>query len=118
MNMHDVAGLSDPVVNMHPLAFRNRQGDVHLPLEPAEAIARAFAAAEPETVLMAIQDREEELRIAGGVPGQRYMHDILRGHMPGFAIARHWAGFDKATGLDSTRRSSSFRKKSGVSGDL
>jgi hypothetical protein len=64
-------------------------------LEAGEVIARAFAATEPQTVLMAIQDREEELRLSGNVPGQRYMHDILREHLPGFAIARQWAGLDR-----------------------
>lgn len=90
------AGLEKPVAELHPLAFCDRRGDVHLPLEAGEMLARAFAAAEPETVSMAIQDREEELRLAGNVPGQRYMHDILRGHLPGFAIARQWAGFDRS----------------------
>ncbi len=99
------AGLEKAVTELHPLAFRDRRGEVHLPLEAGELLARAFAAAEPETVLMAIQDREGELRLSGNVPGQRYMHDILRSHLPGFAIARQWAGFD--------RGSTSFRKRSG-----
>lgn len=89
------AGLEKPPVELHPLAFCDRRGDLHLPLEAGEALARAFATAEPETVLMAIQDREEELRLSGNVPGQRYMHDILRDHLPGFAIVRQWAGFDQ-----------------------
>jgi hypothetical protein len=89
------AGLEKPVVELHPLAFCDRRGDLHLPLEAGEALARAFAAAEPETVLMAIRDDEEELRLSGNVPGQRYTHDILRERLPGFAIARQWAGFDR-----------------------
>jgi hypothetical protein len=44
---------------------------------------------------MVIQDEEEQLRLSGNVPGQRYMHDVLRSHLPGFAIARQWAGFDQ-----------------------
>jgi hypothetical protein len=66
---------------------------VHLPLHGAERLARAFAAAEPENVLMYIDDREEELRRRGDVPGVRYLHEVLRQYQPGWALARQWAGF-------------------------
>lgn len=89
------AGLEGDPVGLHPLAFEDRLGDVHVPFEGTEALARAFAAAEPENVLMAIRDHEEELRIRGNQPGQRYVHDLLRQYLPGWAIARQWAGFDK-----------------------
>ena len=91
----DRAGISEQPADLHPLGFVDRFGDVHLPLEGAERLARAFAAAEPENVLMYINDREEELKRAGNVPGDRYLHDLLRDYQPGWALARQWAGFER-----------------------
>jgi hypothetical protein len=89
------AGLEGSPADLHPLGFCDPSGDVHLPLESGETIARAFAAAEPETVTMYIDDRESELKHGGYTPGERYRHDLLRQYLPGFAIARQWAGFDQ-----------------------
>src|SRR4051794_4119795 len=61
----------------------------------AELIARAFAAAEPEAVLMYIGDYEQELKVRGSAPGERYLHDLLRQYQPGWALARQWAGFER-----------------------
>jgi hypothetical protein len=44
---------------------------------------------------MYIDDHEQELRIRGYQPGDRYLHDLLRQYHPGWAIARQWAGFDQ-----------------------
>ncbi|MDX6647122.1 MAG: hypothetical protein QOK40_2849 [Miltoncostaeaceae bacterium] len=92
----DRAGLADHPVALHPLGFVDRHGYVHLPLDGAERLARAFASAEPANVLLYIDDREEELRRGGNVPGDRYLHDVLRQYQPGWALARQWAGFDRA----------------------
>ncbi len=92
----DRAGLSEAPEELHPLGFVDRHGAVHLPLDGAERLARAFAAAEPENVLMYIDDQEEELRRRGNVPGDRYLHSLLREYQPGWALARQWAGFDRA----------------------
>jgi hypothetical protein len=92
----DRAGLSEHPAELHPLGFVDRHGEVHLPLDGAERLARAFAAAEPENVLMYIDDHEEELKRRGSVPGDRYLHDVLRQYQPGWALARQWAGFDRA----------------------
>jgi hypothetical protein len=91
----DRAGLETSLTNLHPVAFRDRHGNLHLPLEAAVAIARAFAAAEPQTVVMYIDDRESELKISGFHPGYRYRHDLLREYAPGFALARRWAGTEQ-----------------------
>jgi hypothetical protein len=58
-----------------------------------EILARAFAAAEPETVLTYIEGEEEEMRARGYLPGERIYHQFLREYKPGFALARQWAGF-------------------------
>ncbi len=89
------AGLKEAPADLHPLAFRDRHGQVHLPIEAAEGLARAFAAAEPQTVLMYIQDREEEYKTRGYQPGERIYHQFLREDAPGFALARQWAGIEQ-----------------------
>jgi len=61
----DRAGLDTPPADLHPLAYRDRQGYIHLPLDAVVAVARAFAAAEPQTVVGYLDDEEEELRLKG-----------------------------------------------------
>jgi hypothetical protein len=89
------AGIEGDFASLHYLAFRNRRGEVEMPLDGAETLAGAFAAAEPETVLMYLSDRESELKHRGYRPGEHYVHDLLRHYMPGWAVARQWAGFDQ-----------------------
>jgi hypothetical protein len=89
------AGLDGEPANLHHLAFRNRHGDVEMPLDGAEKLARAFAAAEPETVLMYLDDQESTLKHQGYRPGDHCLHDLLRQYMPGWAVARQWAGLDQ-----------------------
>jgi hypothetical protein len=90
------AGMEGEAKEMHPLAFFDpSSGNVYLPLECGETIARAFAAAEPETVTMYLDDHESELKHGGYLPGDRYKHDLLRQYLPGFAVARQCAGFDQ-----------------------
>ena len=59
-----------------------------------EALARAFALAEPNTVTMHVRAEEEELTASGYDPGERYQHEWLRKRRPVFALARQWAGVD------------------------
>jgi hypothetical protein len=89
------AGLPGSPVDLHLLAFRDRHGQVHLPLEATVSLARAFAAAEPQTVIEYLDDREEEYRLRGNQPGDRWWHEYLREKLPGFAIARQWAGLEQ-----------------------
>jgi hypothetical protein len=65
---------------------------VHLPLEATVALARAFAAAEPRTVVAYLDDQEEEMRLRGN---ERWWHSYLRERAPGFAIARQWSGLEQ-----------------------
>jgi len=44
---------------------------------------------------MDVEDSEERYRAEGYAPGQRYMHDLLRGRQPAWALARQWAGTDR-----------------------
>jgi hypothetical protein len=91
----DRAGVSAVPSDLHPLAFRDRHGHVHLPLDGVVRLAQAFAAVEPQTVNQYIDDQEEEMRLRGNVPGDRWWHDYLREHAPGFALARRWAGLEQ-----------------------
>ncbi len=86
------AGLPQKVEDMHPAVYVDRHGRMHLPVEVAERLAQAFARAEPELVLMYIEDEEREYKARGYEPGERFYHDILREHMPGYALVRYWAG--------------------------
>jgi hypothetical protein len=61
----------------------------------AEQLARAYASAESEMVLMYIEDKEKEYKCRGNEPGERFWHDELRRDMPGFALARYWAGHEE-----------------------
>lgn len=91
----DRAGVQTPPADLHPLAYRDRHGNVHLPLDAVVAVARAFAAAEPQTVIGYLDDEEEELRLKGNLPGERWYHQYLRELSPGFALARQLAGLEQ-----------------------
>lgn len=93
------AGLDDRLDSLHPLGFVDRHREVHLPLDAAERIARAFAAAEPESVLMAIQEHEDELRSRRYAPGERHLHGLLRQYAPAYALARQWCGIEREVEL-------------------
>lgn len=88
------AGLPQNLEDLHE-ADVDRFGEMHLPVEVAENLAHAYANAEPEMVLMSIEDFESEYKAKGYEPGKRYYHDILREEMPGFALARYWAGHEE-----------------------
>jgi hypothetical protein len=91
----DRAGIDARLTDLHLLGFCDRANQIHLPFEAAVAIARAFAAAEPETVLMDIDAHEERLRSEGYAPGSRYKHDLMRQYKPAWAVARQWAGLER-----------------------
>jgi hypothetical protein len=90
-----LAGLLPNIEALHEAAYVDRGGEMHLPVEVAEKLAHAYAVAEPEIVLMYIEDEESGLKAKGYEPGQRYYHDILREQTPGFALARYWAGHER-----------------------
>lgn len=89
------AGLPQNLEELHEAAYVDRIGEMHLPVEVAEQLAHAYASAEPEIVLIYIEDFESEYKAKGYEPGKRYYHDILREETPGFALARYWAGHEE-----------------------
>ena len=94
-----LAGLLTNIESLHEAAYVDRFGEMHLPVEVAEKLAHAYAAAEPEIVLMYIEDEESELWAKGYEPGERYYHDRLREETPGFSLARYWAGHEREVAL-------------------
>ena len=89
------AAVAEPVEDLHPLAFVDRLGWLHLPYAGVEQLARNFAVAEPQTVLLHVDGLEAELRAEGHLPGGHPAHDLLRRWRPSMALARQWAGSKK-----------------------
>jgi hypothetical protein len=89
------AGMTGPMTDLHPAAFVDRFGTLCLPFEGVEKLARAFAAAEPETVLLYIEDQEAVYKARGYEPGERFWHDYLREKAGGYALAGQWAGHEQ-----------------------
>ena len=89
-----LAGLPEELEKFSDEVYVDRFGDMHLPVAVAEQLAHAYAAAEPEIVLMYIEDEESEYKAKGYEPGDRFWHNYLREKTPGFALARYWAGHE------------------------
>ena len=60
-----LAGLPQNLEGPHEAAYVDRFGEMHLPVELAEHLAHAYASAEPEMVLMSIEDVEGEYKEKG-----------------------------------------------------
>ncbi len=67
-----LAGLPQNLEDLHEAAYVDRFGEMHLPVEVAEKLAHAYASAEPEIVLMYIEDEENEFQAKGYEPGERF----------------------------------------------
>jgi hypothetical protein len=75
-----------------PLAYVDRGGWAHVSAATALRWAQAFAAAEPETVGLYVEEEERRLLAEGWQPGDRIAHRLLRENRPAFALVRDWAG--------------------------
>jgi hypothetical protein len=91
----DRAGFRDSVdVVSVPNAFVDRHDKAHYPIAFIGKLARAFAAAEPDTVTRHVELEERQLREEGYLPWERFSHEWLEKRSPAFAVARSWAGFE------------------------
>jgi len=106
----DRAALKSAPVDLHPLAYRDRHGYVHLPLDATVELSRAFAAAEPATVIGHIDDQEDEMRLRGNEPGERWWHSYLRAKAPGLR--------SRDSGRASSKRPRCFARRSRACGRL
>jgi hypothetical protein len=91
----DRAGIDTAPADLHPVGFIDRHGRAQMPLDALAAVAKAFAAAEPQTVVGYLDDEEEENRLRGNQPGDRWYHQYQRGLSPGYALAHQWAGVEQ-----------------------
>lgn len=87
------AGIAMPE---HRAGYVDRFGQSRLPFESAIAVARAFAAAEPTTVLDYIDIEERRVADEARQPGNHYLNKLLIEYRANWALIRQWAGFDAA----------------------
>lgn len=87
----------------HPAGYRDRHGNSHLPFEVALILARAFAAAEPRTVLDHIEVLERDAAVEAREPGKRYLLAVLEESRASWALVRQWAGHDVAVAMRESR---------------
>lgn len=85
----EVADLPD-----HHLSYLDRRGGLHLSFGAALHLARAFAAAEPSTVLLHIDATEREYVIKASEPFNSFLVPLVERWRAGWAVARQWAGTD------------------------
>jgi hypothetical protein len=79
-----------------PPAFVDRHGTVHLPFDHALALAKAFAAAEPQSVLLQVDAIQREYEAEARDAGNAYIVPLVNRWRAGWALCRQWAGFDQA----------------------
>jgi hypothetical protein len=84
----DRAGITDDVAVLDPLAFMDQEGILHITFAMALKMAQAFAAAEPDTVLISAesQQREYESKLDSS-----YRVEMLQTHRAACALVRQWA---------------------------
>ena len=87
------AGVDVPT---HPLGYRDRHGEYHLPFECALGLARAFAAAEPNTVLAHVEIEERRYETEMHEPGNSNLLRLVNRWRASWALMRQWAGHDAA----------------------
>lgn len=75
-------------------SYTDRHGECHHPWETALELAKAFAAAEPQTVLLHIDISERKWEVEATQPGNSYLLYLLEEYRAAWAVVRQWAGFD------------------------
>lgn len=78
------------------LAYVDRFGKVYIPYVEALELAKAFCAAEPNTVLLSIESTEREWTQEASQPGNKYILPLLNEYRASWAIIRQWTGYDAA----------------------
>jgi len=77
------------------ITFVDRQGTLHLPFDEALALARAFCAAEPSTVLVSVETTERRWT-SDAQHGEDHIVSLLNEYRASWALIRQWAGHDAA----------------------
>lgn len=76
-------------------AYRGSDGILHLPFDSAVVLARGFAAAEPQTVLLDVETSEQRYEMEAREIGNSYLVPLVQRWRAGWALCRQWAGFDE-----------------------
>lgn len=87
----------------HHAGYKDRKGQHFLPFECALALAQAFAAAEPTTVLDYIDGLERKYAQEARQPGGSYMGGLLSEWRAQWALVRQWASHDAAVAAREER---------------
>ena len=82
-------------------SFVDRRGVLYLPDEKLVTLAICFAKAEPESVVLRLDNEEQTHLREGYFYGERYPHDELLKRKPIWTLARSWAA--SAGGRDPLR---------------
>ena len=77
-------------------AFLDRDGTVRFPFDVALDLARAFANAEPQTVLWEVETVERKYEWEARELGNERLIQILNRLRACWALCRQWVGFDEA----------------------
>lgn len=77
-------------------SYVDRRGKVHWPFKAGVEVAQKFCAAEPSTVLVAIEATEREWATKASRPGDEYIIPLLNQYRANWAIIRQWTGHDPA----------------------
>lgn len=77
-------------------SYVDRKGKVHWPFMAGLDLAQKFCAAEPSTVLVAIEATEREWATKASRPGEEYIIPLLNQYRANWAIIRQWTGHDPA----------------------
>lgn len=94
------AGIDPPT---HPAGYEDREGTHHLPFSSALALAQAFAAAEPQTVLDSVDAEERRWSLKLRQPGNDHLNSLLADWRASWALVRQWAGHDAAVAAREAR---------------
>jgi len=80
----------------NPPAYIDRTGYAHHPFDVGVELAKAFAGAKPQTVLLTIETEEEQYSRESREIGNSYLVPLVQRWRAGWALCRQWAGFDQA----------------------
>ena len=86
-------GLNAPLES--PVAYVDRQGQLHFPFDVALNLGRRFCAVEPSTVLVGVEVTERDWTHRAG-HGDDYLVSLLNQYRAAWALIRQWAGHDAA----------------------
>jgi len=75
--------------------YQGNDGRIRLPFDNAVTLARAFAAAEPQAVLLEVETSEQRCEMEAREMGNSYLVPLVHRWRAGWALCRQWAGFDE-----------------------